>query len=429
MTTRRQFVRGAGTASLLLCMPAIARRSDAQPAGNAPLRRTDLATPDFAALRASAQFDACIRPHRTGGVRLSLETFQGGPRYIIHNYGHSGAGITLSFGCASVVVDYVETVMNLRRGSTVRTSVAILGSGVIGLTTATELRRKWPQLPITIFAKGASGSTAPDVTATTSFKAGGQFEPSIIIDEYRGSNRALLTAYLRASAKRIREIEATRHAADFGIAPRKNYTFDDPNLGFDEFIPPDVVPSYRQGPLPFSEMRNSDGTRQVGREYSTWLINPRILLPKLAADLAARNVPRRVMTFENQQQVASLSETIIINCTGLGAKALFGDNAMVPKRGLLVRLPNARQRFSYLFSGGCENNRISYMFARQTDLVIGGTVKDNEESEVVSQHDRDVCGRLIDNIERVFNGHSDQCVVAEPPPNPAPPDAPPNPPN
>jgi glycine/D-amino acid oxidase-like deaminating enzyme len=379
-----------------------------------------LATPDFAVLRPAAQFDAGIRPHRKGGVRLSLEQFQNGPKYIIHNYGHSGAGITLSFGCASVVVDYVETVMNLRRGTTTRTTIAILGSGVIGLTTATELRRKWPQLPITIYAKGTPASGTPDVTKTTSFKAGGQFEPSIIMDEYRGSNRALLSTYLRASAKRIREIEATRHAGEFGITQRKNYTFDDDNLGFDEFIPPDVVPNYRRGALPFSRMINGDGTRQVGREYSTWLINPRILLPRLADDLAARNVPRRVMTFVSQQQIADLSETVIINCTGLGAKSLFNDSLMVPKRGLLVRLPNARQQFSYLFSGGCSNNRISYMFARQADLVIGGTVKDNEDSEVISQHDRDVCGRLIDNIQRVFNGRSDQCVVPDPEPLPPP---------
>src|SRR4051794_6950052 len=178
MTTRRQFVRGAGTASLLMGMPSIVRAAPAQPAF--PLRQIDLPTPNFAVLRRDAQFDAGVRPHRTDGVRLSLEPFQGGRKFIIHNYGHSGAGITLSWGCASVVVDYVTTVMNLRRAAGTGTTVAILGSGVIGLTTATELRRKWPKLPITVYAKGAAGAATPDVTKTTSYVAGGQFEPSII---------------------------------------------------------------------------------------------------------------------------------------------------------------------------------------------------------------------------------------------------------
>ena len=415
MTTRRQFIRGAGAASLFFSAPAIIRPASAQ-APPPRLRSADLPTPDFPALQPSIERIACIRPHRKGGVRLSLEKFDNTtrPRYIIHNYGHSGAGITLSFGCASVVVDYVETVMNLRRRVGPTTTVAILGSGVIGLTTATELRRKWPGLPITIYAKAPANATAPDVVHTTSYKAGGQFEPSVIADEYRRSNRAVLTAYLRASAKRIKEIEASGKAASFGIAARKNYAFDDPNLGFDEFIPPDVVPSYKLGTLPFKAMTNADGSRMIGREYSTWLINPRILLPKLAADLAARNVAFRPRTFSNQQDVASLSENVIINCTGLGAATLFNDPDMVPKRGLLLRIPLAKPSFNYFFSGGCQNNKISYMFGRQTDLVIGGTVKDNEDSETISDRDRIVCGHIFDNIGKVFAGKSNECVDLNP---------------
>jgi hypothetical protein len=53
------------------------------------------------------------------------------------------------------------------------------------------------------------------------------------------------------------------------------------------------------------------------------------------------------------------------------------------------------------------------MFARQADLVVGGIVKSGQDSEVVSDHDREVCGRIIDNIERVFNGQSDRCVVPD----------------
>ena len=127
-------------------------------------------------------------------------------------------------------------------------------------------------------------------------------------------------------------------AADYGIVQRRNFTLDYLNLGFDEFTPPDVVAPYRRGSLPFKGMREDDGSRTIGREYSTWLLNPRILLPKLAADLAARNVPRRVMTFDNVQQVEALPENLVINCTGLGAKTLFRDPKVIPKRGLLVRL-------------------------------------------------------------------------------------------
>ena len=54
-------------------------------------------------------------------------------KFIVHNYGHGGAGITLSWGCAAKVRDIVQQHLV---GSP-RTKVAVLGAGVMGLTAAT----------------------------------------------------------------------------------------------------------------------------------------------------------------------------------------------------------------------------------------------------------------------------------------------------
>ena len=87
------------------------------------------------------------------------------------------------------------------RRSRTRPSVAVIGSGVIGLTVATELRRKWRHLPITIYAKEL------DVRKTTSFMAGGQFAPSGICEEYDTEDKKkVLADYLRRSRNRIVEI-------------------------------------------------------------------------------------------------------------------------------------------------------------------------------------------------------------------------------
>src|SRR5262245_20800852 len=237
-STRRQVIWGAAAAAGFVAMPAIAVRGDEQTAadGVLPLRGGEiLPTPNFAHLRRSAKLVAGVRPHRKQGINLSLEpeiqTPQGS-KFLIHNYGHSGAGITLSFGCASIVREHVQTILNQVRWR--RVSVAILGCGAIGLTTAAELKRRWPSLAMTIYTKAG-------VMNTTSYIAGGQFEPSRIWTEYNTpETKPVLDDYLRRSAKRIREIQSSGQWAQYGVVVRKNYTLDDPNPSFDDHTPRDV---------------------------------------------------------------------------------------------------------------------------------------------------------------------------------------------
>ena len=51
-----------------------------------------------------------------------------GDKTLVHNYGHGGAGITLSWGSS-----HLATTLGLGRH---RGAVAVLGAGIMGLTTA-----------------------------------------------------------------------------------------------------------------------------------------------------------------------------------------------------------------------------------------------------------------------------------------------------
>jgi glycine/D-amino acid oxidase-like deaminating enzyme len=50
---------------------------------------------------ASGACVAGVRPFRQGSYRLDAETASG--RFVVHNYGHGGAGITISWACAREV--------------------------------------------------------------------------------------------------------------------------------------------------------------------------------------------------------------------------------------------------------------------------------------------------------------------------------------
>ena len=382
-------------------MPAAMTRSLADDYPRALRDGEILPDPDFSLLRARDAYLVGIRPHREGGVCLKLEDelipSRHGSKFLIHNYGHGGAGITLSFGCASVVADHVATVKREIR----RPAVAVIGCGVIGLTVATELRRRWRNLRITIYAKDL------DIRRTTSFVAAGQFEPSGICAEYESEEeKKILADYLRRSRDRITELHKSSRWHTYGIALRRDYTLDQWNGAYDECTPHDVVPQYRSGTLPFAKLNT------MGREYRTWLINPTILLPQLVAELKRNAVRFRKREFASRDDFAALRENIIVNCTGYGAKALMNDEDVVAKRGHLVVLRRTLPKQFYFFSGGCSNRRIMYVFCRHSDIVVGGTVETGNDTEGIIEPDRARFDRILANAQAMFEGRPRDCVTA-----------------
>ena len=405
LLSRRRLLHGAAAIAAQASAPAIlipiAAHSAAPDASS--LRGGEiLPDPDFSLLHPADSTIIGIRPHREGGVCLRLEeeptASAFGPKFLIHNYGHGGAGITLSFGCASVVADHVEALSKDMRRTRINQRVAVIGSGVIGLTVAAELRRRWARLPITIYAKEL------DVRRTTSFKAAGQFEPSGICEEYEtDEQKAVLADYLRRSRNRIVELYNAASWARYGIALRRNYTLDHAIPAFDDFTPQDVVPLPKKGGLPF-RMLNA-----AGSEYRTWLINPTILLPRVVTDLRRHGVHFRTRMFADREAFRELKENIIINCTGYGAKALMDDQQMIARRGHLVILRKTHRKQFYFFSGGCTNHRMMYVFCRQRDIVVGGTVQHGNDNEIQLPADDAVFRRICDNAANVFAGRPADC--------------------
>jgi D-amino-acid oxidase len=342
---------------------------------------------------------AGIRPHRIGGVRLERAAPLGsGPdrRFLIHNYGHSGAGITLSFGCASVAADHVGDIIRELGIPRSRISVAVVGSGVIGLTTADELKRRWKDLPVTVYAKDL------EISKTCSWVAAGQFEPSGAWRQYTPRARTELYTYLRRSRDRIVKLLADGTAADYGITARRNYSLRWGSDGFDQGTPHDVVSCPKRGPLPFRRLN------EEGLEYQTWLINPRILLPQLVRDLNKRGVYRRRAKIEQYSDFFGLlQERIVINCTGVGAGAITRDPFIRPVRGQIAILENPNpSRLNYFFSGGCGND-VTYLFCRQNDIVVGGTWEPGETNPVT---DSATIRTLLARARMIFNGETMRCL-------------------
>jgi D-amino-acid oxidase len=335
-------------------------------------RPTILPTPNFDWDPAARPPIADLRPYRLQTFRLEPETVRG--KFVVHNYGHGGAGITLSWGCAHEIVDIVTA-----RGVTANDSVAVLGSGVMGLTAASLLLAR--NLNVTVYAKAFPPHTTSNV-------AGGQWAPSLV-------NHSDSAQYTRILRRAFAEHKA--RGAAFGVSARENYTLV--HASNFESCPPDVIPRPTSfAHLPFAHLKSS------GFGYATLLVEPPIFLAKMHDDLAAANVAFVAREFHDLGEVSGLAETIVVNCTGLGSKTICKDRLMHPVKGQLVLLP-AQPDLKYLFAG-----HHGYLFPRQDAVVVGGS----EEMDVTDPTPNlRICKAILANMKGLFTGGATMSLEPE----------------
>ena len=97
------------------------------------------------------------------------------------------------------------------------------------------------------------------------------------------------------------------------------------------------------------------------------MIEPPTYLPAMLRDVRAAGGAVVVQAMRGPQDVLALRQSVVFNCTGLGAKSIFGDPELIPLKGqLTVLLPQPEVTYNALFEG-------SYMFPRQDGVLLGGT--------------------------------------------------------
>src|SRR5882724_13532864 len=137
---RRSFLRaGLAAGALVVATPALRSRTFA-----ALLEQRHLA-PVRVSRDRLIRTVVGLRPFRSEGFVVEAEKLR--EKLLVHNYGHGGAGVTLSWGTASMAVDLTRDFIQSRsaraNSRTRHTSFAILGCGVSGLSTARLLQQRF----------------------------------------------------------------------------------------------------------------------------------------------------------------------------------------------------------------------------------------------------------------------------------------------
>ncbi|MBA3355264.1 MAG: FAD-dependent oxidoreductase [Pyrinomonadaceae bacterium] len=348
---RRGFLRGAVATSALL----IAARSSPSRTFAAALEAQRHFAPVKVARNRVIRTLVGLRPYRPEGFLIEAERL--GQKLLLHNYGHGGAGVTLSWGTSSLAVDLARDFVQTRRTRSTNRRFAVLGCGVIGLSTARLLHQRFQDGAgtVTIYAKDLPPYTTSNISGALWYPTS-SFDPQQVSANFSDQFRLACQISNRAFQELVDPDYGVRWTDTLELI-RNEASLERELFGGAQLYPQTEV--------------HRDPERYFGfpyaRRFSTMMIEPHVYLRALLRDFYIAGGKIVVREFRSRQEIARLPEPVIFNCTGLGSRALFDDQKLIPVRGQLeVLLPQPEVDYCYISGSG-------YMFPRRDGIILGGT--------------------------------------------------------
>jgi D-amino-acid oxidase len=219
--------------------------------------------------------------------------------------------------------------------------VTVVGAGVIGLVTARTLEERGHRVRVVAAASGA---------ATTSAVAGAVWFP------YRAGPPAKVAAWAARTRAWLEELAHT--APEAGVDVLTGYEITAETDG-------DEVPwwaaniSVERVPAPVT------GAPLAWR-FAAPRAQPSLFLPFLEARLAAPIERRSV------RDLREVPGDFVINCTGLGARELVGDELIYPLFGQIVIAEAGSVDLDTTITDHRSSDDIFYIIPRRDEIVLGG---------------------------------------------------------
>ncbi len=333
------------------------------------IEQVSLCAPDFSKSQFTG-YAVGIRPARKGNFRLEVQTF--GTKTLIHNYGHGGSGISLSWGCAEVISELMDNAYQNEKPS-----IAILGCGVIGLTTAFELLDKG--YPVTIYASDFPPNTTSNIGA-------GLWDPFLLADKNEFIRQVGARAFNRFKSQAeedFPEVKGVSHIDVYSFERSEQRRRLSPLLN-----PVDVE-------VTFDHTITHRGVR-----WHTLRIDGDLFLADLLEKVVLKGATCVQRTFDTKDAILTLDKDVIINCLGYGAKKVFQDPLLLPIRGQLLYFA-PQSNIDYVFGYGTDSdNRHFFFIPWENRLIVGGTYEKGEEECTFS---REAYHRIWENALNFFS--------------------------
>jgi D-amino-acid oxidase len=372
---RRAMIKMSGMAALGAGIGGCARRAPVRTAAPAaPVRLAPVNVSWDRIIRTTVG----LRPYRPSGFVLRAEKLDS--RLLIHNYGHGGGGMSLSWGCGQRAAEMALESTGPRRA-------AVLGCGAVGLAAARQLQRRG--FEVTIY----TAAVPPDTTSNMSLAG---FTPTSAVVALDGRTPAWDAQFKEVVEIAYRQLQLLV-GREYGVSWLYNYSpIDDLRIASGTNT---LMPAHLEGEREVLEPGAHPLPTKYAARRSELRIEPSIYLDAMLRDVAQFGGRIVIRKFADRRELLSLDEPVIVNCTGLGARELFGDQELIPLKGqLTVLVPQPEVGYAITGAGRTGGNLPSaglHMMPRADGIILGGT------------RERDVwtLDPNQDELKRVVEGH------------------------
>ncbi len=263
------------------------------------------------------QHITCIRPKRVGGPRIAHEQWK--DKTIIHNYGHGGFGWTLLPGSVLHAFKLLEEAITKNPSLQYQKKITVIGAGCMGLLTAILLHNRGWQVTI----------VAEQITTLTSHKAAGS--ASVIAIKASKENQPLMNQIAVNSYLFYQEAIRSNNPLFTGVKQLPVYMIH-------EGTPNYQYPMINAGIMeePEEVMLDFGAATYKAKKFDTFFIETTIVMQTFMDAIKEHNI---LLIQKKVTDFSELSDHIIFNCSGLGARA-WDKELIVPVQGHLVMMQN-----------------------------------------------------------------------------------------
>nr|CAH8842276.1 unnamed protein product [Trichobilharzia regenti] len=302
--------------------------------------------------------------------------------------------------------------------------IGVVGSGIVGLSTALAIKQDYPNSEIIIQAY-KKGEEVTSYGAAGIFRPDPKLLPAIDSDtKERLKIECSFNRWCNTSREHYWKLAASSKSAESGVYFHPTYQlFIDYHKNEIPFVGKLCGKTVYLDEEEIHSLGFSDSIKS-GYFYVTCIVEPRYHMTYLLNELENLVKTNYSVYSSKTDQFNSLNELytwsktekldIIVNCTGLGSGLLFNDSKIQPVKGQLVRVYAPWMKFGFYFG-----HDDTYCYSGKESVILGGfreslppVVKRpvTREDTIVSRESTD---RILQKVDNVWHGGLGKSPIVE----------------